>query len=81
MDDTLVIKEIKFRSRLWVGTGKYRDFEETRQAVEASGADVVTVAVRRTNIFDRNSENLLDLTPKNIKYSPIQRDATQLRMH
>ncbi len=71
MDDTLVIKEIKFRSRLWVGTGKYRDFEETRQAVEASGADVVTVAVRRTNIFDRNSENLLDyLDPKKYKILP-----------
>ncbi|GAB4488528.1 MAG: thiazole synthase [Thermodesulfovibrionales bacterium] len=65
MKDTLVIREIEFTSRLWVGTGKYRDFEETRRAIEASGADVVTVAVRRTNITDRKSENLLDfIDPK-----------------
>ena len=49
-----------FRSRLIVGTGKYRDFAETRDAVEASGAEIVTVAVRRVNITDRKSENLLD---------------------
>jgi thiazole synthase len=60
MNDELVIKGTTFRSRLWVGTGKYRDFEETRRAVEASGTDVVTVAVRRVNIIDRKSENLLD---------------------
>lgn len=65
MDDKLVIRGIEFKSRLWVGTGKYRDFEETAKAVEASGADVVTVAVRRTNIFDVKSENLLDyIDPK-----------------
>ncbi len=60
MEDKLVIRGIEFKSRLWVGTGKYRDFEETARAIEASGADVVTVAVRRTNIFNRDSENLLD---------------------
>ena len=60
MNDTLIIRGIEFKSRLWVGTGKYKDFEETRKAVEASGADVVTVAVRRVNITDRKSENLLD---------------------
>lgn len=60
MDDKLVIKGIEFKSRLWVGTGKYKDFDETRKAIEASGADVVTVAVRRINIIDRKSENLLD---------------------
>src|SRR5271170_4457623 len=49
-----------FKSRLIVGTGKYRDFTETREAVEASGAQIVTVAVRRVNITDRNRENLLD---------------------
>lgn len=49
-----------FRSRLIVGTGKYRDFAQTRAAVEASGAEIVTVAVRRVNITDRNREGLLD---------------------
>lgn len=60
MADTLVIRDIEFRSRLWVGTGKYRSFDETVKAIEASGADVVTVAVRRVNITDRKSENFLD---------------------
>jgi len=71
MEDTLVIKGMEFRSRLWVGTGKYRDFEETAKAIEASGADVVTVAVRRVNITDRKSENLLDyIDPKHYKILP-----------
>lgn len=71
MDDRLIIRGIEFRSRLWVGTGKYRDFEETRQVIEASGTDVVTVAVRRVNITDRKSENLLDyLDPKKYKILP-----------
>jgi thiazole synthase len=71
MDDKLVIKGIEFQSRLWVGTGKYKDFEETRKAVEASGADVVTVAVRRVNILDRKSENLLDyIDPKKYRILP-----------
>lgn len=55
-----MIRGIEFMSRLWVGTGKYRTFEETVRAIEASGADVVTVAVRRVNITDRKSENFLD---------------------
>jgi thiazole synthase len=71
MEDKLIIKDIEFRSRLWVGTGKYKDFEETARAIEASGADVVTVAVRRTNIFDNKSENLLDfIDPKQYKILP-----------
>ena len=71
MDDRLVIRGIEFKSRLWVGTGKYKDFEETKLAIEASGADVVTVAVRRTNIFDNKSENLLDyIDPKKYKILP-----------
>jgi thiazole synthase len=49
-----------FRSRLIVGTGKYRDFAQTREAVEASGAEIVTVAVRRVNITDSKKENLLE---------------------
>lgn len=60
MNDKLVIREIEFSSRLWVGTGKYKDFQETARALEASGTDMVTVAVRRVNITDRKSENLLD---------------------
>jgi len=54
-----------------VGTGKYKDFIETQKAIEASGADVVTVAVRRVNITDRKSENLLDyISPKKYKILP-----------
>jgi thiazole synthase len=49
-----------FTSRLIVGTGKYADFEQTREAVERSGAEIVTVAVRRVNITDPTKENLLD---------------------
>ncbi len=71
MDDKFVIKGIEFQSRLWVGTGKYKDFEETRKAVEASGTDVVTIAVRRVNIIDRKSENLLDyIDPRKYKILP-----------
>jgi len=71
MDDKLVIAGIEFRSRLWVGTGKYKDFEETRRAVEASGADVVTVAVRRVNITDATKENLLEyIDPAKYKILP-----------
>ncbi len=71
MNDKLVINGIEFKSRLWVGTGKYKDFEETAKAIEASGADVVTVAVRRTNIFDNKSDNLLDyIDPKKFKILP-----------
>ena len=70
-DDPLIIAGIEFQSRLWVGTGKYKDFIETQKAIEASGADVVTVAVRRVNITDRKSENLLDyLSPKKYKILP-----------
>lgn len=71
MEDRLIIRGMEFKSRLWVGTGKYRDFEETAKAVEASGADVVTVAVRRVNITDRKSANLLDyIDPKKYKILP-----------
>jgi thiazole synthase len=71
MEDKLVVHGIEFKSRLWVGTGKYKDFEETARAIEASGADVVTVAVRRVNITDRKSENLLDfIDPKKYRILP-----------
>jgi len=60
MSDDLVIAGRKFGSRLIVGTGKYESFEVMRQALEASGADVVTVAVRRVNLTDKSKESLLD---------------------
>jgi thiazole synthase len=60
-----------FKSRLIVGTGKYRDFAQTREAVEASGAEIVTVAVRRVNITDSKKENLLEyLDPKRYQILP-----------
>jgi len=62
-DDPMVVGGISFRSRLWVGTGKYKDFEQTREAILASGADVVTVAVRRVNILKKDEPNLLDYLP------------------
>jgi thiazole synthase len=55
---------VSYRSRLLVGTGKYKDFDETRRAIEASGAEIVTVAIRRTNIGqDPGEPNLLDFLP------------------
>ena len=64
MDDSLVIAGKAYDSRLLVGTGKYRDFAETRAAIEASGARIVTVAIRRVNIGqDANQPNLLDVLP------------------
>jgi thiazole synthase len=62
--DPLLIGERSFRSRLLIGTGKYRDFEQTRLAVEASGAEIVTVAIRRTNIGQNaNEPSLLEALP------------------
>src|SRR5256885_2559456 len=70
-DDRLIIAGREFKSRLWVGTGKYKDFVETKKAIDASGADVVTVAVRRVNITDRSTDNLLDyLDPKKYTILP-----------
>src|SRR5579884_32788 len=58
--DTLKIAGREFRSRLLIGTGKYRSFPEMQRCHEASGAEVVTVAVRRVNLSDRSKESLLD---------------------
>jgi thiazole synthase len=60
MTDSFVIAGKTFHSRLIVGTGKYRSFEEMARAHAASGADMVTVAVRRVNLTDRSKESLLD---------------------
>jgi thiazole synthase len=62
--DPMVIAGRSYRSRLLTGTGKYHDMEETRRATEASGAEIVTVAIRRTNIGQRPDEpNLLEVLP------------------
>ena len=58
--DYLKISSKKFNSRLIVGTGKYKDFLECSLAVKASGADIVTVAVRRVNISDKKRPVLMD---------------------
>src|SRR6266581_4440255 len=58
--DKLTIAGREFRSRLFVGTGKYRSFPEMKRCHEASGAEVITVAVRRVNLTDRSKESLLD---------------------
>ena len=70
-DDPLVVAGRHYRSRLLVGTGKYKDFEETARAIEASGAEIVTVAVRRVNITDRKQPMLVDhVDPKRYTYLP-----------
>jgi len=70
--DPLVIAGREYGSRLLVGTGKYKDFDETRRAVEASGTQIVTVAIRRTNIGQKAGEpSLLDaLPPSRYTYLP-----------
>jgi thiazole synthase len=72
MNDPLVIAGKAYASRLLVGTGKYKDFEQTRAAIEASGAEIVTVAIRRTNIGQTPGEpNLLDvLSPERFTILP-----------
>jgi thiazole synthase len=72
MKDALVIAGKSYGSRLLVGTGKYRDFAQTRAAVDASGAEIVTVAIRRTNIGQNaNEPSLLDaLPPSKYTYLP-----------
>jgi thiazole synthase len=72
MSDPLVIAGKSYGSRLLIGTGKYRDFAQTRAAVEASGAEIVTVAIRRTNIGQNASEpSLLEaLPPSKFTYLP-----------
>lgn len=70
-DDPLFVAGRSYRSRLLVGTGKYRDFEETARAIAASGAEIVTVAVRRVNVTDRDKPMLVDyVDPKVYTYLP-----------
>ena len=69
--DMFKISKTILKSRLIVGTGKYKNFKETADAVNASGADMVTVAVRRVNILDKKKPVLMDyLNPKKIIYLP-----------
>ena len=72
MADKLIVAGKAYDSRLLVGTGKYRDFDETRRAIEASGAQIVTVAIRRTNIGQNaNEPSLLEfLPPAKFTYLP-----------
>ena len=71
MDDSWTVAGRTFRSRLIVGTGKYKDFEQNAAAVEAAGAEIVTVAVRRVNVSDPKAPMLTDyIDPKKITYLP-----------
>ncbi len=71
MKDKLIIAGKKFNSRLIVGTGKYRNMSECAKAIKLSKADIVTVAVRRVNIIDKNKPLLMDyIDPKKITYLP-----------
>ena len=69
--DNLIIAKKKFKSRLIVGTGKYRSMTECAKAIKLSGAEIVTVAVRRVNIVDKKKPLLMDyINPKKITYLP-----------
>ena len=71
MEDAFTLAGTRYRSRLIVGTGKYKNFAETKEAIEVAGAEIVTVAVRRVNITDPNKENLLDyIDPKKYTILP-----------
>jgi thiazole synthase len=71
LDEGFEVAARPFSSRLLVGTGKYKDFEETKLAIEASGAEIVTVAVRRVNISDPSEPMLVDyVDPKKYTYLP-----------
>ena len=71
MKDNLLISNKKYKSRLIVGTGKYKNFNECAKAIKLSGAEIVTVAVRRVNISDRKKPLLMDfIDPKKITYLP-----------
>ena len=73
--DNLVIAGVSYRSRLLVGTGKYKDLDETRRATEASGAEIVTVAIRRSNLGQNpNEPSLLEILPPD-KYTLLPNTA------
>jgi len=69
--DIFKLANLKLKSRLIVGTGKYKNFQEASKAIRESGADMVTVAVRRVNILDKKKPTLMDyVDPKKINYLP-----------
>lgn len=71
MHDPLIIAGKEYRSRLLVGTGKYKDLAQTKAAIEASGAEIITVAVRRANLTAAGSETIYDvLPPSHYTYLP-----------
>ena len=75
MNDKLIIAGKSYDSRLLVGTGKYKDFAETQAAIEASGAEIITIAIRRSNIGQNpNEPNLLDILPPS-KYTLLPNTA------
>jgi thiazole synthase len=75
MNDKLIIAGKNYSSRLLVGTGKYKDFNETRAAVEASGAEIITIAIRRSNIGQNPGEpSLLEILPPS-KYTLLPNTA------
>jgi thiazole synthase len=69
-DDLLSIGRHTFRSRLFVGTGKYKDVDETRRALDASGAEVVTVALRRVNLKERGEGSMMSLLTEKVDGRP-----------
>src|SRR5690349_9529940 len=70
-DDSWEVAGRRFRSRLIIGTGKYKDYAENAAALEASGAEIVTVALRRVNLMEVGSPKLVDfIDPKKVTYLP-----------
>jgi thiazole synthase len=74
MSDALVIGEKSFSSRLFVGTGKYKDASETERALAASGAEIVTVAVRRVNLAERGEGSMMQILARG-KYTILPNTA------
>ena len=79
--DILKIANYEFSSRLIIGTGKYKSFKGNKDALVASGAEMITVALRRVNVLEANKEKLQDvISPKNIFSFQTRLDATRLKM-
>ena len=80
--DKLIVASRKFNSRLIVGTGKYKTMSECAKAIKLSGAEIVTVAVRRVNISDKKKPLLMDfIDPKKLHIFPIQQVVLTLKKH
>ena len=80
--DELIIANKKFKSRLIVGTGKYKNMSECAKAIKLSGANIVTVAVRRVNISDKKKPLLMDyINPKKLLIYQIQLDVLIQKRH